>query len=90
MQPDEKPMSSSAEQIQAHLDDITQELHHGKNSHEDPSLPENWERLERAERGESLEPAEPEVDPRGVPGPEPVQRDMTMRNVEAVGGQAPL
>jgi hypothetical protein len=84
-------MSSSTEQIQAHLDAITDELHHGKNSHEDPTLPENWERLARAERGEDLLQApEPEIDARTLARADVEQKDMTLRNAEAVGGQAPI
>jgi len=86
--------SSSTEDIQAHLDSIKDELLHGKNSHEDPTLPENWERLERGERGEGsdepLQRVEPGLDVREMQGAESEQKDMKVRNAEAVGGQAPI
>jgi len=91
---DKRSTSSSAEDIQAHLDSIKDELLHGKNSHEDPALPENWERLERGERGqgsdEPLQRVEPGLDVRETQGAESEQKDMKIRNAEAVGGQAPI
>jgi hypothetical protein len=78
-------MSTSTADIQAHLHGITHELLHGKNSHEDPALPENWERLER---GGNTPVADDQIDLRE--SVDLTSTDARIRNAEAVGGQAPL
>jgi hypothetical protein len=78
-------MSDSTADIQAHLNGITEELLHGKNSHEDPTLPENWERLER---GGNTPTPEDDIDLRETV--DLTSHDARIRNAEAVGGQAPL
>lgn len=80
-------MSESTANIQAHLHDITDELLHGANSHEDPNLPENWERLER---GGNTPELDSEVDRQATTRDDLAPQNMKIRSAEAVGGQAPL